>query len=95
MGATNSVQGLVERYGRFWVEDVPLISGTNWIELTATDPWGNVLMTNFHVVKMDFQLSLDPVAPELLHNATVSLSGTVGGFQLYRLGQRTAGCGDR
>ena len=39
-GDTNVVGGIVERNGNFWVENLPLASGTNWLTLTATDATG-------------------------------------------------------
>ena len=36
-GDTNVVNGIVERNGNFWVENLPLASGMNSLTLTATD----------------------------------------------------------
>jgi hypothetical protein len=39
-GLTNIITGLVERNGKFWIEEVPLNSGTNNLTLTVTDAGG-------------------------------------------------------
>ena len=40
-GNTNILNAIVERNGDFWVENVPLSGGSNWLTLTATDAAGN------------------------------------------------------
>jgi hypothetical protein len=60
-GVTNCHAGVIGRDGQFWVEEVPLVAGTNDLALTATDVWGNMMTTNVTVVKTSFPLTLDPV----------------------------------
>ena len=48
-GATNLFNGLVERDGKFWVENLPLSDGTNELTLTVADVVGNVATTNITV----------------------------------------------
>jgi hypothetical protein len=48
-GNTNTVQGLVERNGLYWVESVPLLAGTNFVTLTAMDVVGNTATTNLTI----------------------------------------------
>jgi hypothetical protein len=62
-GNTNTVRGLVERNGKFWVERLPLNTGTNSVALSAWDTVGNVTTTNFSVVQGSLTLTLDPVTP--------------------------------
>ena len=50
-GDTNVVNGIVERNGNFWVENLPLAAGTNSLMLTATDAVGNTNSTNISVVQ--------------------------------------------
>ena len=50
-GDTNEVDGIVERNGNFWVEDLPLAAGTNLLTLTATDAVGNTNATNIYVFR--------------------------------------------
>ena len=76
-GVTNEITGMVERYGQFWVEDVPLHTGTNLISVEARDTWGHMLTTNLVVVKSELTLTIDPVSPSGLHRLTTSVSGTI------------------
>ena len=49
-GDTNVIQGLVERNGLFWVENVPLLDGINYVTLTAVDATGtNISTTNLTI----------------------------------------------
>jgi hypothetical protein len=73
---TNSVTGLVERNGMFWIEGVPL-NGTSHICLQATDASGkNVTTTNFSVNPSTIQLTVDSMPTG---DALWEPSGTVGG----------------
>jgi hypothetical protein len=77
-GSTNTVNGLVERNGKFWVENLPLSSGTNVLTLTVTDAAGNTGVTNICVVQSDLVLTMDPVTPDTqLWQPTVNLTGTI------------------
>ena len=49
----NTVDGIVERNGMFWVEDLPLSDGDNTVTLTATDAAGNVTTTSMTVSESD------------------------------------------
>jgi hypothetical protein len=49
-GATNTITGLVERNGNFWVENLPMANGTNSLTLTVTDSAGNTGTTNITVL---------------------------------------------
>lgn len=57
-GATNTVQGDVERNGKFWLDNVPL-NGTNRIRIQATDAAGNVTMTNLTIYPGEVELTID------------------------------------
>ena len=39
-------RGVIERNGNFWVDNIPLAPGTNWLTLTAVDINNNVTTTN-------------------------------------------------
>jgi hypothetical protein len=58
-GNTNTVEGLVERGGMFWVENLPLTNGDNTVTVTATDAAGNVTVTNLTVSESDVVLTID------------------------------------
>lgn len=77
-GATNTVNGLVERTGKFWVENLPLNSGTNTVTLIVSDAAGNVNTNSFNVVQSAVTLTMDPVTPDSqLWQPTVNLTGTI------------------
>lgn len=77
-GVTNSVGGIVERNGLFWVENLPLAAGTSGVTLIATDAAGNVRTTNFNVVKSTVALAITsrPDGSQL-YNSVGTVSGTV------------------
>jgi len=77
-GQTNSCQGLVERNGHFWIEDLPLRPGENQVAITAIDAAGNSASTNLVVFKSDDILTIDPIPEDQLWRPTVSVSGKVG-----------------
>jgi len=77
-GDTNVVSGLVERDGKFWVENLPLGIGTNALTLTIMDAAGNTSVTNISVNQSTFILTMNPVTPDSqLWQPTVNLTGTI------------------
>jgi hypothetical protein len=75
-GNANSYGGLVERTGRYWVENVPLSPGTNIFTLSVADGWGNSTMNNFTVVQSAMQLSgIGVQQPSELFQPTAIVSG--------------------
>jgi hypothetical protein len=60
-GTTNTVSGVVERSGRFWLDNLPLNGGTNLLTITASDVVGNAATTNLNLVKDDMTLTLDDI----------------------------------
>jgi hypothetical protein len=77
-GDTNVVVGLVERNGNFWVENLPLGSGTNTLTLTVSDVVGNTSVTNINVIQSSLVLTINPVTPSSqLWQPTVNLTGTI------------------
>ena len=75
-GNTNTYNGLVERNGRFWVENLPLNSGTNGLTLNAVDYWGNSTTTNLAVTQSALALTAT-ADPTQLYNSNVTVTGTV------------------
>ena len=63
-GIVQTVNGLVERGGNVWVQNVPLTAGTNSFTLTATDAAGNVSTTNFSVVQSSVALTVTPLSQD-------------------------------
>ena len=76
-GVTNIVSGLVERDGKFWMEDVPLNPGTNVVTLTATDAAGNVSVTNINLVQSSVTITIAPVSDDQLNRAITMVAGTI------------------
>ncbi len=79
-GQTNVIQGLVERNGLFWVENVPLLDGTNYITLTAMDAVSNVTTTNLTVHCVNAGLTIDDYSGQLggnPRNVISIVTGTV------------------
>ena len=78
-GNTNTVAGLVERNGMFWVENLPLTTnGDNTITLTATDAAGNVTTTNLTVTASDVVLTINSTPTgDALYQGYGSVSGTI------------------
>ena len=91
-GNTNVVEGLVERNGMFWVENLPLTTnGDNVVTVTATDAAGNVTTTNIMVFESEVVLTIDstPTGDDL-YKPTGSVSGTVSeeSWEVYVNGMR-------
>ena len=76
-GLTNTVAGLVERHGRFWIERLPLLGKTNLLTLTATDAAGNSMTTNLAIIRSDTLLTIDPVPTTQLWQLQVKVTGKV------------------
>ncbi len=76
-GDTNIVQGLVERSGLAWVNNLPLADGTNTVSLTATDAAGNATTTNLTLIKSVVTVTMDPISDDQLNRSLVNVTGTV------------------
>jgi hypothetical protein len=74
---TNAFTGLVERNGYFWLEEIPLQSGSNYLTVVATDAAGNSSQTNIVIYQKPGTLTIDPVPPEQLWWKSINASGKV------------------
>ena len=74
----NSVQGIVEQSGAVWLQNVPLVAGTNVVTVTATSAAGNMSATSLNVVQANMSLSIDPLPTNELNLPAVTVTGTVG-----------------
>jgi len=79
-GNSQTVNGLVERGGNLWVENVPLQSGTNTFILMAQDAAGNQSSNNITVIQSDMALVVYPVGSDQLSYATATVYGTADEF---------------
>jgi hypothetical protein len=96
-GTVTTFNGLVERNGLFWLEDLPLTDGTSQLTLTATDAAGNSSTTSINVVKSSVSLTISPPADEQLNGGPISVvSGTVpsGLYAVWVNGIRATDYGD-
>lgn len=83
-------QGLVERNGTFWFEDLPLREGVTKIILTARDAAGNSTTQTISVVKGGLRITMNAVEPEELIQGVATVSGTIQerGFVVFVNGVR-------
>ena len=79
-GNTNTAGGVVERSGRFWVDNLPLSGGTNVLALTVTDAAGHSTNVVIGVIQSTVALTLNlPEDLDQLWQPAVNLSGTITG----------------
>jgi len=76
-GGTNTFQGVVERSGAVWFNNLPLAEGTNTLSLTATDAAGNASTTNITLIKAAVSVTMDPLPDDQLNQSLVSVTGTI------------------
>jgi hypothetical protein len=73
----NMVQGLIERSGLVWLQNVPLNSGTNTVIITAQNAAGKVSTNTLNVVESSVSLSIDPISSDQLNQTNVTVTGSV------------------
>jgi hypothetical protein len=71
-------QGIVEQSGAVWLQNVPLVAGTNVVTVTATSAAGNMSTTSLNVVQATVSLTIDPLPTNQLNLPAVTVTGTVG-----------------
>jgi hypothetical protein len=77
-GMTNTFTGLVERNGRFWLEDIPLSSGTNQVSIIVSDAADNVTVTNINLIQSSLALTMNPISDSSqLWQPKVSVGGNI------------------
>jgi hypothetical protein len=76
-GRTNTVEGLVERTGHFWFDNLPLEPGANAVAITATDVAGRSSRTNLVLLRAESLITIDPVPPDKLWSSDVTVTGKV------------------
>jgi hypothetical protein len=75
-GDVNVVAGVIERNGNFWVDNLPLAPGTNWLTLTATDINNNTNTTNIYVVQSSVALIIT-YADAITSQTAIIVRGTI------------------
>jgi hypothetical protein len=81
-GDTNTVQGLIERSGSAWAQNLPLNTGTNSVTVTVTGANGGTSVTNFNIIKNDVGLVIYPLENYQLNQSSVSVFGEIGDTNL-------------
>jgi len=76
-GVTNTVSGLVERGGQFWLQNLPLNPGTNVFMVLAIDAAGNFTTNNFSLIQSSVALTMDAVATAQLNQVQVNVTGEI------------------
>ena len=76
-GILQTINGLVERGGNLWVQNVPLVAGTNNFTVTATDAAGNMSTNNINVVQSSLSLVITPLTTEAMNCGYAMVTGTV------------------
>ena len=71
------VEGIIERNGLLWVEDLPLTAGANNLTLTVTDAAGNAANTSLTVTRTTLSLAINEPDPASLNQATITVTGTI------------------
>jgi hypothetical protein len=79
---TNTVAGLVERNGLFWVQNAPLTSGTNHISLTAIDAVSNISTTNLTIICSNAAITIGDFTGQLGGYPRTNLSDVTGTITL-------------
>ena len=83
-GSTNSVPGVVERDGTFWIDNVALPEATNAITITATDIASNSTSATIAVQTSPLKITVDPISDDALKGDSMTVSGMIdaGGYDI-------------
>ena len=76
-GITVQADGLVERNGLLWVEDLPLGPGTNMLTLTMSNAAGLSNMVTLSIVQSDVIITIDDLSTTDLNQPSIYVSGSV------------------
>jgi hypothetical protein len=75
-GITNGGMGEVEQNENFWIENLPLGAGTNYVTLTATNAAGYGVATNFTIIQSSVVLAVTSITYGA-NSAVAQVFGTV------------------
>jgi hypothetical protein len=67
----------VGRDGNFWVENIPLSSGANYLTLSVTDVVGNVTVSNITVYSSALGLTITALSSDQLWSQGITVNGTI------------------
>lgn len=75
-GGTNEVEGIVERNATFWLDDLPLIAGTNEVVISAENAAGLSGTTTLPIARSDITLEVGTL-PGDFYMSFLTISGTI------------------
>jgi hypothetical protein len=75
-GNTNTVSGLVEQNGTIWVQNLPLVAGTNQLILTVANASGSST-TNLMVYQSSVLVTVAPLTADQLNQTSIRVTGTI------------------
>jgi hypothetical protein len=76
-GLINEYEAVVERNGRFWIEDIALTGTNHTVTVTATDAANNSTTNTLTISRSAVTLTIAEVAEDELWNRTTTVSGTI------------------
>ena len=74
-GDTNSAQGLVERSGLVWIQNLQLAAGANILTVIATDAAGNISTTTLTLHQSSVMVTINPL--NQFNQSSVTVTGTI------------------
>lgn len=76
-GDTSTVQGLVERNGKIFVNNLPMSAGTNILTVATTNAAGLSTITNLTLIQSSVTITVDPLSSDQANQSAVSVTGTI------------------
>jgi hypothetical protein len=91
-GASTTIPGVVDRYGKFWIDDIPL-SVSSTVTVSATPAWGNspgVAAQTIHVTQSAMPLTVS-IDSSQIYKKTITVHGNAGagGYTVWVNGAQT------
>ena len=76
-GEAYQKDAVIERNGRYWVDNLPLLDGRTYVTLIAKNAAGYTTVTNLSVRRSPYHLAMDPVVPaSRLWMPALTITGT-------------------
>ena len=77
VGESENVEGLIERDGLFWLDDIPLTGTNHTLKITMIDAAGNTTKTNITLIRSSLRITIDPVPDDELAKPTATVTGFI------------------
>ena len=93
---TSEVEGLVERSGLLWVENLPLGPGANTLTLAMTNAAGRSNSTSLEVIQSDVVLTIGDLSTTDFNQPSIYVGGTISaeGYTVWVTGSKRHSNGD-